>query len=714
MTNSVQSCSQSTVGLSCPCKCERCLITELSKLDRELLPYIKEPKYRNCEPCNKKYDLILRRGSKNSRCPPSGAKHKMVETHELIPLFNYTAKTNHPSTPKIPVIESPGAGLSDSDIDVSREPADKGSQLSGPSLVTLIGPATPETFSNDPITTSRETKDTTIAQAPAKIATFDLDSAKTLGKSEIPGEDMDRVERKVSIGPVKQGSYKATFKEYTVDPSDRAEASGRKVVTIRTRITRSATPAHGGLRKDRSMVGKVRRDERRSPSCSYGFSGHSVRSKMPSTSLGMSSPKGSSPIKSSFGEIDSRQATGHYKIKPLVSLVSRSVDELLTKPGTVGARPRRRLSANVRSNSRSPSDFENRKPWYPLRSTNRWEHYDKLDPSPSTISKTSRAKLARSKSNGLSKAKSLNMSSRYEDAAPEYADPPKMRRNVKSKALKMTHRSESPFKPGMQDMRSDSLMYYRLKGTLKPHRPSAQEEAIHPVRGHASQHSKAKMPHAVRRICDVHRCSTAFNSDSERTCYASEVYSCECFDSSTNNYESKCCYDDCNANLRPMTGYLIGDGTSVCCEDCNVAPLSPCHEGRPGINDNACCGVNAGSVTQVISNDCQDSVRWCSVYDTESPGTFCWDECNGVHASGPCYVKGKMKMSRTPCNAPSRFTKQFNSTTCCDNNFAVPCGCCSSEALPIEADTGLSASFGRHCRVTTPTTRIPCHIYGYR
>ncbi|GIX61505.1 uncharacterized protein BcabD6B2_09400 [Babesia caballi] len=562
--------TQPAEGQECQCGCERCLITYLGKVDRALLPKIRIPCYRRCEPCKLKHDIILRRpatteikdevrkpytpvngvsmgGGQNKQHNPAVIETEAGAT-SLASGNSFSVEKPNPRqeefiTPEAEEKRETGAIGADSEAAVGNGETPGREGLAGEDSVEVepkesaIGQTptvtAPENSTIQPNVTDCELVETadTASQVspespvasrvsrilscdvrllPFKVTTLDLDSG-LVSVAEPSDNEMAPDSRRSS-------------------PRSNQPASPGKTVTIRAKIcgnrgfvacktSKTAVPTTAATKSAGKPGNYCQVDTARKAPGRQAAPETSAYRRPPKTSV--YSPK-APPAK--------------IKSNSYESMSSRSVEDFLSKSSFTSSRRSIGLSSQnfcrtATSNASRMSSIESRPPWYPLRSPSRGER-DEI-PGPKVGAPAPRQhKLTKAKSTISSKSKASTAGRPGNERVADLCDARSPKQEKRKQSLSAS--SRGAYKNGRDFLEMGERVYCTFRGVMHPlnnrkARPSAfvGNVARGTARASTTSRSMSYVPATNLHDCSDDQCEECV-SESDATCYASDGQSSDC------------------------------------------------------------------------------------------------------------------------------------------------------------------------------------------
>ncbi|CDR96695.1 hypothetical protein, conserved [Babesia bigemina] len=710
----------------CSCGSERCLITQLSNLDRSLLPEIQSYRYRRCEACDLKYEIIFRGAVPTLEAVDSSASHDSEKSMGVEPT---TAESPLPLKSAEPIgiaalcdyadsKDSSAASVEEvrrnsfSDRLWAAEATASYSAASGgdedivyppdhvESLITVnsdksggsdnaftSGGENCSVYSDEiaerPITLEIPLKGPDapricVKLSPYTITTVDLDTGRAATSKIVQTMMSTRAKGSKSqpTTPTNADRLPLRASVETLPPM-----SPQRKVTIRAKFI--------GCRKasrynDGSDASPNASQTKQSPKAN-GISNQtnlSVR-KTPSRSR---APE-SHAYKDNYAPPSRRSSVCQYvtpRIKQQMSDAAPnwSVDEMLSRSRSSNSRvggplvAGRSVSGN---NSNSLVYMRPRPPWHPKRSEGRGSLYEASSSDVSSSVSRQRRAAAKGKAKSPTKLRRSESSSSLTDSVSNRSAASHCPPKVERKRAEISDAGENP-KTAFNRLARGERIYCTFRGVVVPKsRPCAQPatgrvvESRDTCREHLTTRSPRRTPASSPfRMDHMYEEYVNVDSDSDDTCYASETSSnedCSCERSAA----AKCCANEVRSVITRDYGCDNRVATPPRCRSGRVQQYAQCCESEvcsPTSDSYECdCTCTKPSCGGTGASPPSIAIHVCHHCADQPNGTVCsaatYASANGCHSPG--VSPGNPWQRRTPPSAPNVVYQYTNSGVVVDN-----------------------------------------------
>ncbi|ORM40126.1 uncharacterized protein BXIN_1333 [Babesia sp. Xinjiang] len=659
MSSSTSDKERLVVSDKCACGSENCWITQLSHLDREVLPDIRVARCGRCEPCLMKYNIILhgtstpenssdvKRETTKTKEVSMGSEDIKVETpisssnsidSQIVALCDYvptsttqnTEKGNRSSTDRLWAKEVSKTGSATSDI--------ANSPLFGFDQLNSLGVDRVDTvdgLSNHPTEYIEKDKSKTVEPAAVKlpvtraaesavrsegievklrpftVTTVDLDSG-TVTVAETTKVEMRTAAQDISGCNTLQGSMDGVPDNTPHSSQLEEHATPRRKMTVRTKIYGPRNTLKNNLCCPSNNTLGTSKNTARSTGYSYNIKvstrNSPLRCRLPD------SPRAKVDTGLSRGSSysGSKSITSKTKQRSRESMSSGSVDGSSSKSGFQP--PRRSRLSNQQlyrsSNSKGSNASEERPPWYPMRSTNRWDHYE-VQETPVVTGGGQRTKGSKTKSKSSPKVRTVNVPPLIIEPVYDISGlANQTRKSGKKKGRQSGQRLDGKTSEQLGGLELGNPVYCSFRGIVLPRSiqrdPATTRRVVTLGSGKANTYA----------CCTDERCEEQhFQYDSDDTCYVSEDCDyCGCVDVSPCSCGSGTLGGaECGHELQ--NDHLNFPQHTVQCID----PRSMCYE--------CTCSPNCKSVVEcevdTYGNSHSITTHVCEYCSTQPDGTVC-------------------------------------------------------------------------------------------
>ncbi|GBE58760.1 hypothetical protein, conserved [Babesia ovata] len=621
----------------CACGSERCLITYLSKLDRSLLPELRSYRYRRCEACNLKYDIIL-----------GGAVPTLETVDSSASLDRGNSMGVEPAH-----IESPVSRKSSDEIGIAAlcdYPASEKVRRDTLSNRLWADEATTSNSGG-----SESCKDP--VYSPDRLKSLATENSGDLGISEnnfvLGGDDSSGDSYEVAShtttrhAPLKScnaSGIRVNLTPFTVTTVDldtgRTTTTKVEHIEMGTRTKGSKTQPNTPTNADRIPVKastasvsplspqrKVtirakfigcRKVPGYNDGCDASPSASSTKqtpkaavvSNQPNVAARKTPSRPRAPETHSYKD-NYTTATRRSSVSPLTpskikqptfdTAPSWSVDEMLSKSRRANSRIGGSSVAGRSVNRRGSNSFiymRPRPPWYPKRSDGRGDVYDvpSLDVS-SSVSRHRRP-APKGKAKSATKLRTSESSSSLVGSIYNRRMVSPCSSKVERKRVETSEEGEEIPKTTLNRLATGERVYCTFRGVIVPKSRSGGQQSTRRIveprdscREPMTMRSSRRMPaSSPARVENMYEEYVNINSDSEGTCYASEMSSnedcsCECSVASKRGSSNEVCQvitreNGCRSRMaiQPHCGSDRVQQYAQCCEDSTCSPRADSYE----------------------------------------------------------------------------------------------------------------------------------------
>ncbi|KAK1444422.1 hypothetical protein BgAZ_103280 [Babesia gibsoni] len=646
MTKADQSC-RSNPDYSCYCECDRCWINHLSKLDRALLPDLQVPKFRHCEPCKLKFDIILR--NKEEKYVKSQhvedelnvkkeEKDKPLSVDKPLPLIDFEPTNNF-----MPFLDLTGERESAKRKLVQERPFFKSQE---PIKTTEASASLKHTekgieklsIGKTLFSIDEASSKSTEAQTPLlHLGDSSLDTeAGALNEMSEKAEGATSPSRG---NTVHCGQHEGrTPDKPVVHASVSTDQNGRKIVTIKANANGKGHNMASNISPKSKGSLSATRSPRKKLTYTYKFNVR-PRSGANSTMVESTPPKKDRNVVRA-NIVNMKHSSSKNPQRQLESLTSRSVEELLSKSasGNIRRKASNKCGSTI-TNCRSSDSLCSRPPWYPLRSTNRWDHYE-LREQNGVLTTEKQTKPPRRKSKGYQKKAPMKMVYREMGQASDYVKLPSRAHETGRKISQDPSGSTcTKWKSDTNSYVEGNMVYYKVKGKMRRQRNSENERPPSPPPPRERQGShgnKKKVLQEESELCNVYLDNC---SDTERTCCISDGATseeeCNCGCSTATKLPEECC-NECETKGAKCYCESVN---YVGCEECECSESNePLVTNCPETTDGMLFIENSPYLVRGMEYDYADDINQPALYRTHSSDCACWAEKTGeVKVLEPVY-----------------------------------------------------------------------------